>query len=83
MGRFLNDGEFKPKPSILKKIQRMYGPIQFQDALRKGTAVKVYMGAGWEKATVIHWDKNRCTVRLNRGGATVVCSDARNLEVLS
>lgn len=82
MGRFLSDGEFKAKPSVLKKIQRMYGPIEFQNALRKGTPVKVFMGAGWEKGTVAHWEKTRCTVRLNRGAVTVVCSDARNLEVL-
>ena len=82
MGRFLKDGEFKPKPSTLKKTQRMYGPIGFETALRKGTNVKVFMGAGWEKGTVVQWEKSRCTVRLNRGNKTVVCHDSRNLEVL-
>ena len=82
MGRFLKDGEFKPKPSALKKTQRMYGSITFDTALRKGTNVKVFMGAGWEKGTVVEWTKSRVTVRLNRGNKTVVCHDARNLEIL-
>ena len=82
MGRFLKDGEFKPKPSTLKKTQRMYGSITFETTLRKGTNVKVFMGAGWEKGTVVQWDKSRVTVRLNRGSKTVVCHDARNLEIL-
>ena len=83
MGRFLKDGEFKAKPSVMKKIERMYGPIEFQDALRKGTQVKVFLGAGWEKASVVEWTKNRVVVRTNRGSRNVTCYDARNLEVLS
>ena len=83
MGRFLKDGEFKAKPSVMKKIERMYGPIEFQDALRKGTQVKVFIGAGWEKGTVVDWSKSRVTVRLSRGSRNVTCYDARNLEVLS
>ena len=83
MGRFNKEtGAFTAKPSVMKKIERMYGPIQFQNALRKGTNVKVFMGAGWEKGTVVQWDKSRVTVRLNRGNKTVVCHDARNLEIL-
>lgn len=82
MGRTLKDGTFKPKPSSVKKSERMLGPIDFQTALRKGTNVKVFMGAGWEKGTVMDWTKSRVTVRLNRGSKTVVCHDARNLEIL-
>ena len=83
MGRFNKQtGEFTPKPSTVKKTERMYGSIQFQNALRKGTNVKVFMGAGWEKGTVVQWEKSRCTVRLNRGNKNVVCHDSRNLEVL-
>ena len=82
MGRFLKDGEFKAKPSVMKKIERMYGPIEFQDALRKGTQVKVFIGAGWEKGSVVEWTKNRVVVRTNRGSRNVTCYDARNLEVL-
>lgn len=82
MGRTLSDGTFKPKPSATKKSQRMLGPIQFETALRKGTSVKVFMGAGWEKGSVVQWEKSRVTVRLSRGNRTVVCHDARNLEIL-
>lgn len=63
-------------------MTRMEGSIQFRDALRKGTNVKVFMGAGWEKGVVVQWEKSRCTVRLNRGNKTVVCHDARNLQTL-
>ena len=73
-------GEFTPKPSVVKKSQRMQGPIEFTQALRKGSPVKVFMGAGWEKGTVVQWAKDRVTVRLNRGNKTVVCHEARNLE---
>ena len=82
MGRTLKDGTYKPAPSAAKRSERMSGPIQFQDALRKGTNVKGFMGAGWEKGTVVQWEKSRCTVRLNRGNKTVVCHDARNLQTL-
>ena len=82
MGRTLKDGTFKPKPSAVKKSERMYGPVEFQNALRKGTTVKVFMGAGWEKGTVVEWTKSRVTVRLARGSKTTVCHDARNLEIL-
>ncbi len=83
MGRFNREtGEFKAKPSVMKKIERMYGPIQFQQALRKGTSVKVFLGAGWEKGSVVEWTKNRVVVRTNRGSRNVTCYDARNLEVL-
>ena len=80
MGRMLKSGEYKPAPSAAKRSERMSGPIQFQNALRKGTNVKVYMGAGFEKGTVTDWQKNRVTVRLNRGNKTVTCYDARNLQ---
>ena len=82
MGRFLKDGEFKPKPSASKQANRLLGPIEFQTALRKGTNVKVFMGAGWEKGSVLDWSKSRVTVRLHRGNRNTVCHDARNLEVL-
>lgn len=83
MGRINKQtGEFTAKPSVVKKIERMYGPITFETALRKGTNVKVFCGAGWEKGTVVEWTKSRVTVRLNRGSKTVVCHDARNLETL-
>lgn len=83
MGRFLKDGEFKPKPSTVKKSERMQGPITFETALRKGTPVKVFVGAGWEKCSVVEWSKNRVMCKAARGGRSIVCYDARNLEVLS
>lgn len=76
-------GEFTPKPSVLKKSQRMEGSIKFTRALRIGTPVKVFMGAGWEKGTVVNWSTDRVSVKLNRGNKTTVCHDARNLEVSS
>lgn len=82
MGRFLRDGEFKAKPSVMKKIERMYGSIRFEEALRKGMPVKVFIGAGWEKGTIYEWSPTRVTVRLNRGNRNVTCYDARNLEIL-
>ena len=83
MGRTLKDGTWKPKPSAEAKSARMSGPVTFDKALRKGTAVKVFMGAGWEKGTVVQWEKTRVSVRLARGNKTVVCRDARNFEVLT
>lgn len=83
MGRMLKDGTFKVKPSALKKSERMSGPIEFQSALRKGTPVKVFVGAGWEKGSVVEWSKQRVAIRAARGGRTIMCYDARNLEVLS
>jgi len=82
MARLLRDGTYKPAPSALKRSERMSGPIEFQDALRKGTNVKVFCGAGWEKGVVTDWQKSRVTVRLNRGNKTVTCYDARNLQTL-
>ena len=82
MARLLKDGTYKPAPSAAKRSERMSGSIAFTEALRKGTNVKVFMGAGWEKGVVVHWEKSRCTVRLNRGNKTVVCHDARNLQTL-
>ena len=82
MARILKDGTYKPAPSAAKRSERMSGSIVFTEALRKGTNVKVFMGAGWEKGVVVQWEKSRCTVRLNRGNKTVVCHDARNLQTL-
>ena len=82
MTRILRDGTYKPAPSAAKRSERMAGPIIFTEALRKGTTVKVFTGAGWEKGGVIEWSKNRVTVRLHRGNKTVVCHDARNLQTL-
>lgn len=82
MGRLLKSGEYKPAPSAAKRSARLSGPTQFEDALRRGTSVKVYVGSGFEKGTIVEWTKDRVVVRLNRGSRNVTCYDARNLEVL-
>ena len=82
MGRTLSDGTFKPKPSAHKQANRLAGPVRFENALRYGTPVKVFMGAGWEKGSIERWHKDRVLVRLSRGNRSVTCYDARNLEVL-
>ena len=63
-----------------EKVSRMMRSPKFTRALTKGTAVRVYMGAGWEKGYVDSWSTDRVCVKLARGGKNVVCSDARNLE---
>ena len=45
----------------------------------KGTAVKVYMGAGWAKGTVQQSDKDACTVWLPQLRKSTRCRDARNI----
>ena len=79
--RQLKDGTIKFKPSAEKAAARMSGSIKFETALRRGTLVKIYMGAGWAKASVVEWAKDRCVCRLARGGSTVVVYDARNLII--
>ena len=83
MGRTLKDGTWKPKPSASKKSERMSGPIRFEQAIRKGTLVKVFVGAGWEKCTVVEFKPDRVQCKAVRGGRTITCYDARNLEVTS
>lgn len=77
----LTDGTWKPKPSALKESARLSGSTRFENALRRGTLVKIFMGAGWQKANVVEWSKDRCVCRLARGGSTVVVYDARNLVI--
>ena len=79
MGRLLADGTWKPKPSASKEANRLAGSTKFDKALGRGTLVKIFMGAGWQKANVVEWSKDRCVCKLARGGKTVVVYDARNL----
>lgn len=46
---------------------------------RKGTTVKVQMGAGWSKGTVRSSDRDRCTVWLTREQKSTTTYDARNI----
>jgi hypothetical protein len=42
--------------------------------------VSVYTGTGWKPGTVVHCDKDRCSVALVNERRTVVCYDARNIR---
>lgn len=80
MGRFLKDGEFKPKPSTVKAGERMQQSPTPLPIFRRNTNVEVFIGAGWGKGTVEHSDKVRCVVFLKIGQRRVTCYDARNIR---
>ncbi len=81
MGRFNRQtGEFTPKPSTVKAGERMQQDPTPLPVYRKGTPVKVYIGAGWGKGTVEYSDKARCVVFLKIGSRRVSCYDRRNLQ---
>lgn len=80
MGRFLRDGEFKPKPSALKASERMQQPPTPLPVYRKGTPVKVFCGSGWLAGSVEYSDKSRCVVFLKIGSRRVTAYDARNIK---
>ena len=80
MGRMLKDGTYKPKPSAAKASERMQQAPTPLPIFRKGTIVKVFLGAGWSKGRVEHSDKTRCVVFLKIGSRRVTCYDARNLK---
>jgi len=81
MGRFNSKtGEFTAKPSTLKAVERMYQPPTPMPIFRKGTTVKVFIGAGWGKGKVEYSDKVRCVVFLKIGSRRVTCYDARNIQ---
>jgi hypothetical protein len=50
--------------------------------LERNQDVKIYMGAGWAKGTVICSDLDGCTVRLPQLQKTVRVRDARNIMPL-
>lgn len=47
---------------------------------RKGTSVKVYMGAGWQAGGVVESSRDRCEVTLRQGNKTVIVFDRRNIK---
>jgi len=59
--------------------ERLAGPIKPLPVLRKGTQVKVYIGAGWAKGTVNDSTRDACTVYLTQQRRTTRCHDARNI----
>jgi len=80
MGRFNKlTGEFTAKPSTMKALERMYKPATPMPIFRKGTVVKVFIGAGWGKGRVEYSDKVRCIVFLKIGSRRVIVYDARNI----
>ena len=79
MGRTLKDGTWKPAPSASKRSERMSRPPTPMNVLRKQTEVKVFMGAGWTKGTVVESTKQYCTVYLTQGRRQVTVRDQRNL----
>jgi hypothetical protein len=48
--------------------------------MRKGTLVKVFMGAGWDAGKVVEWRASGITVYLTRKKKTVTVRDNRNLK---
>ena len=79
MARLLKDGTYKPKPSAVKASERMLQPAHPLPVFRKGTQIKVFLGAGWSKGRVEYSDRDRCVVFLKIGSRRVTCYDARNL----
>jgi len=78
--RILKDGTAKYKPSTLKAAEwYQQDPLPMR-VMRKRTSVKVFMGAGWEKGTVVEWRANGTTVYLPRKKQTVTVRDNRNIK---
>ena len=78
--RILADGTMKPKPSALKASEWYQQEPLPMRSMRKGTNVKVFMGASWSKGTVVNWASNGITVYLAREKRTVTVRDNRNLK---
>ena len=80
MGRFLKDGDFKPKPSAVKSAEWMQQEPRPMRSIRKLTEVRVFMGAGWQSGKVVQWTKEGITVWLSRAQKNVVVRDNRNIK---
>ena len=79
--RILADGTIKMKPSTLKAAEwYQQDPLPMR-SMRKGTRVKVFCGAGWDKGKVIEWKSSGITVYLDRRKKTVCCRDNRNIKI--
>jgi hypothetical protein len=83
MGRILNDGSFKPKPSIQKQLEWMQQRPQPMQVFRKGTTVKVFMGAGWATGKVEESSTTSCIVYIKMGNKRVTVYDRRNIKETS
>lgn len=78
--RVLSDGTIKYKPSVMKAVEWMTQEPLPMRSMRKGTNVKIFMGAGWSKGTVVNWASSGITVYLAREKRTVTVRDNRNLK---
>ena len=76
----LKDGTLKLKPSAVKASEWMQQEPLPMRSFRKGTVVKVFMGAGWEKGKVVKWSKEGVSVWLSRKQATVTVRDNRCIK---
>jgi len=65
--------------SVQTEQQRLEMPAHPLPVLERNQDVKIYMGAGWAKGTVIRSDAGSCTVRLPQLQRTVRVFDARNI----
>ena len=68
--------------SVQTEQQRLEMPAHPLPVLERNQDVKIYMGAGWAKGTVICSDLDGCTVRLPQLQKTVRVRDARNILLL-
>jgi len=80
MGRFNSEGEFKAKPSAMKASEWMQQAPQPLRSFSRHQAVRVRMGAGWEKGSVVQWTKEGVSVWLGRSQKMVVVRDNRNIK---
>ncbi|MAA76979.1 MAG: hypothetical protein CML73_02960 [Rhodobiaceae bacterium] len=80
MGKFLHDGSFKPKPSSFKRAEWMAQNPTPLEVFRKGTAVKIYSGCGWQTGTVIESNRRCCTVFVKARNKNVTVFDRRNIQ---
>lgn len=79
--RKLKDGTIKYKASALKAAEWYQQEPLPMRSMRKGTRVKVFCGAGWDKGKVVEWKPSGITVYLDRRKKTVCCRDNRNIRI--
>ena len=79
--QILKDGSIKYKASALKAAEwYQQRPLPMR-SMKKGTQVRVFMGAGWDSGTVVQWSADGITVWLPRRAKTVNVRDNRNLKL--
>ena len=78
--RILKDGTIKYKKSALDHAEWMAQDPLPMRSFRKGTLVKVFMGAGWSKGKVVQWATDGVTVYLTRERRNCRVCDNRNIK---